>query len=821
MVDPTITNTDQYHILIVDDAPESLALLGITLKESGFKVRPASNGRHALKSVAARLPDLILLDVNMSDMDGYEVCRRLKADEKSRHVPVIFISAHGETANKVEGFKAGGIDFITKPFEREEVLARVEIHLRLHELTDKLEQQVDRRTRQLQQEIADRKRTEEILREKDYIIESASSVIATCDLDGTMTYVNPAFLKTWGFESVHDIYGRPFWEFWMIDNRLDGIMTALRSNKIWSDEIEAKKKDGTTFHVHLLAAMVFNKAEEPVGLMSTSVDITKRKQVDMFLKMRVTLMQYAASHTLQELLVKTLDEVETVTQSLISFYHFVNPDQKELSLQAWSKRTVSQFCTAKGKGLHYSLDKAGVWVECVHQRRPVTHNDYEALPHRKGMPDGHPQVTRELVVPVFRGEKIVAILGIGNKPIDYTENDIEIATYCADIAWDIAERKLAVDKLRESEARYRSIFENAVEGIFQATPGAKGRFISANPAHARILGYDSPVQLMAEATEIGPRFWIDPNERKAFSEQVAKGAVTGFEVQLRRRDGRLIWVSLNARPVFDLSGKLDYIEGIMLDITDQKRAEEEIRQFNMELEQRVQDRTTELEVANQELEAFAYSVSHDLRAPLRHMDGFVGLLRKNSAKKLDEQGEHYMTTIADAAKRMGALIDDLLSFSRMGRGTIKTKPVDLGVLVREAIKECEPDAHGRSVNWHVTALPRVMGDRAMLRIVFVNLLSNALKFTRSRQQAEIEIGWMTDQQGAAVIFVRDNGVGFEMAYADKLFGVFQRLHRSDEFEGTGIGLANVRRIITRHGGRIWAQGELELGATFYFTLLRA
>jgi light-regulated signal transduction histidine kinase (bacteriophytochrome) len=254
------------------------------------------------------------------------------------------------------------------------------------------------------------------------------------------------------------------------------------------------------------------------------------------------------------------------------------------------------------------------------------------------------------------------------------------------------------------------------------------------------------------------------------------------------------------------------------DITQSKQAEAEIHHLNQELERRVADRTAQLEAANRELEAFAYSVSHDLRAPLRHIDGFLVLLQQRTAATLDAQSQHYMQTIASAAQRMGVLIDDLLSFSRMGRHDLARQPVDLNSLVHEVIAELAPEAAARPLQWHIADLPVVTGDRAMLRVVLVNLLSNALKFTRSRSPADIDIGYEAGSETELIFFIRDNGVGFDMAYADKLYGVFQRLHRTEEFEGTGIGLANVRRIIHRHGGRTWAEGEVDRGATFYFSL---
>jgi signal transduction histidine kinase len=235
------------------------------------------------------------------------------------------------------------------------------------------------------------------------------------------------------------------------------------------------------------------------------------------------------------------------------------------------------------------------------------------------------------------------------------------------------------------------------------------------------------------------------------------------------------------------------------------------------LEDRVRQRTAELQAMNHELESFSYSVSHDLRAPLRHVTGFAGLLSQHAGGALDDTGRRYLKTIIDAASRMGRLIDDLLAFSRMGRASLTLREVDLGQLVREATSEIAPELAGRQVELEVGPLPQVYADPALIRPVLVNLLSNAVKYTATRAVARIDVG-AHESDGEVVVHVRDNGVGFEMQYAHKLFSLFQRLHHADEFEGTGVGLANVRRIVLRHGGRTWAEGQPGVGATFYFSL---
>jgi len=286
------------------------------------------------------------------------------------------------------------------------------------------------------------------------------------------------------------------------------------------------------------------------------------------------------------------------------------------------------------------------------------------------------------------------------------------------------------------------------------------------------------------------------------------------ELQKTKADGSRVVVASRWSLRRDDQGRAAAILETNNDISDRKRREDEICQLNDELGKR----TAALEASNKELEAFAYSISHDLRAPVRHIAGYTELLQKHASSILDEKSHRYIITILESAKRMGTLIDDLLAFSKIGRAEARETTVSLEELVKEVLGEVQPETDGRNIDWKIGALPDLYGDRSMLRLALINFISNAVKFTRTRSQAEIEIGCLEKDKDGPIVFIKDNGVGFDMKYANKLFGVFQRLHPTEAFEGTGIGLATVQRIIHRHGGRVWAEGLEDRGATFFFSI---
>ena len=340
-----------------------------------------------------------------------------------------------------------------------------------------------------------------------------------------------------------------------------------------------------------------------------------------------------------------------------------------------------------------------------------------------------------------------------------------------------------------------------------------------NPAAERTFGWGRDEVTGREPFET----FIAPDRRsivEGLFERLRAGEYIHASGESLRKDGTRVQLEWVNTPLHREDGTFIGMMSMAQDVTERVRAEDAIRKLNAELEDRVKRRTEQLEEANKELEAFSYSVSHDLRAPLRHIDGFARRLELDLSEA-PASALRDLSIIRGAAKRMGELIDDLLTLSRNSRTPVSVRRVELGALAREIAGQAPPDLGAHEIRWRIGELPAVLADPSLLRIVLQNLISNAIKYTRKRAVAEIEIGALLNSQGETVVYIRDNGVGFDMRYSSKLFGVFQRLHREEEFEGTGIGLAMVRRILHRHGARIWGEGEPDRGATFSFTVTLA
>ena len=453
----------------------------------------------------------------------------------------------------------------------------------------------------------------------------------------------------------------------------------------------------------------------------------------------------------------------------------------------------------------------------IRKHSEITSNfqeEYSAMPDESS---SYEALTRELAE---RTEKevrtqrqialLTAIINLFRETL-ICETEEEVARVCLSIS----------EKLTGS--RYGFIGELSPEGLFDTTTlsDAGWNACGVPREEALVLLKRMPNRGINRIGLREGKSWII-NDTTAHPESVPKPAghpdITSFMgvpmKYLGGITGMIAVAGKKAGYTIDDQQDLEALSVALVEVLNRRRAEKQINELNEELKRQI----LQAESANKELEAFSYSVSHDLRAPLRHISGYLDLLSGESLERLDENSRHYLQVIADAAQRMGTLIDDLLAFSRMGRAELMRTQVDFNTLVREVVQEIAAEEKERKIEWDIRPLPTVSGDMAMLRQVIVNLVSNAVKFTRSRPEARIEIGAVVDDPHELLMYVRDNGVGFNMKYANKLFGLFQRLHDPQQFEGTGVGLANVQRIVHRHGGRVWAESAPGEGAVFWFSL---
>jgi PAS domain S-box-containing protein len=502
---------------------------------------------------------------------------------------------------------------------------------------------------------------------------------------------------------------------------------------------------------------------------------------------------------------------------------------------ATSRRAADHSCPP---GEVFKIERGGVYMDLIQGRRSIRLSDDELVHHPAwwGLPEGHAPLHGLLGATLIGHDGLPSGLIMVSVPAhgEYTAEDeailVQLAALASIALQHIEAHEEVERRATEAEEAHRTqaaLLDGMTEGLIIADP--QGNILTINPAGLKILGFERledalgfdrddarPVQL----TDLDGRPL--PPERWPLARARAGEAFTGYEVMLRRIDttGYESILNYGGTPVRDAGGRLALAIATFRDVTAQKRNERSLQEATQELGRLLAETNAaaeQLAAANKELDAFGYSVSHDLRAPLRAIDGFSAALLDDHAEQLDDEGQRYLRLVRENAQQMGHLIDDLLAFSRLGRQALKRQRLALGDVIGRAWRDLQPEWAGREVELRLAEFPQVEADPSLLRQVYFNLLSNALKFSRDRSPAIIEAGWRVEA-GERIFFVRDNGAGFNMRYVDKLFGVFQRLHRAEDFPGTGVGLAIVQRIIQRHGGRVWAEGEVDLGATFSFTL---
>jgi PAS domain S-box-containing protein len=619
--------------------------------------------------------------------------------------------------------------------------------------------------------------------------------------DGLIVEINQTELKWLGY-TREEVVGKLHFQSLLGETdrkNFFGQLPKLRAGGNSRDvEFEIRRKDGSCFHALLNAVPELDEQGQFLRTRTSMVDITARKEAEEALQTSRQFLHSVADNT--------LDRIAYWDSDLrLRFANHV-------------------FCMRYGK----SMDE----LMGVHQPDLLGEQQFEVLlPHIKAVLQGDTRVFEASYVdtsgelrhgltsflPDLRQGRVV---GFFVRVTDITERrriEDQLRMANEDLEGRIRQRGA---ELYDSEERFR-LMVDGVRDYCIYFMDVDGRISNWTISVQRLKGYTREEAQGRHFSSFAKEQDLSPQSADHLLRIARARGQSEWRGWRQRKDGTRLWAHTIITALRDQRGELRGFSHIMHDMTEIKRAEDLQLNLKAELEQRVRDRTLELEVANQDLESFSYSVSHDLRSPLRHIAGYIGLLRNHfPPEAIDETAEKYLATITSAAQTMSQLIDGLLAFSRLGRASVQTGVVGFQSLVASLHNMMQNTAGERQIEWTIADLPAVLGDAVLLREVWLNLLDNAVKYTRLAPQAHIEVGWRDDGGDSQTFFVRDNGVGFDTKYASKLFGVFQRLHNAKNFEGTGIGLALARRIVERHGGRMWAESQPGLGSTFFFSLPR-
>jgi PAS domain S-box-containing protein len=653
-------------------------------------------------------------------------------------------------------------------------------------------------------DITERKRVEEARERLAAVVESSDDAIISKTLEGTILAWNRGAEKLFGYSSSEAV-GKPMLMLLppeRANEEFDILSHIRRGESVDHLETVRVRKDGKQIDISATISPMKDSSGVIVGASKIARDITDRKRAEDALRESEERFQAMANGIQQLAWMAEADG--SIFWYNRRWYEYTGTTLKQM--QGWGWQTVHDPSVLP--------DVLKGWKESIASGKPF---DME-VPLRGE--DGGFRVFLTRVMPVTDSNgRVVRWFGTNTDISEHKQVEERLARLLAEVALQADDLAHSRQELESQAIMLRSVLDSMAEGLVAADE--QGKFILWNTAAKKIIGLGPANMPSQDWSKHYGLFMADmvtpfPPEQDPLARAVRgeAGAAVMFVRNPEPAEG--VWVEAIANPLRNKDGVVHGGVVAFRDITQRGSDEREIRKLNDELEEKVVKRTAQLEAANEELEAFTYSVSHDLRAPLRHISGFAGILVEEHAPALAPEARQYLQRIQDGTQKMGRLVDELLNLARVGRQSVNLQVAGLNSIVDEVVSMLQPEIEGRQVEWRIARLPFVECDPTLMKLVFQNLISNALKYSRPRAHAVIEIG-QTDGTPPA-IFVRDNGVGFSMKYADKLFGVFQRLHRSEDFEGTGVGLATLQRIVKKHGGQVWAEAELDKGATFFSPL---
>ncbi len=677
-------------------------------------------------------------------------------------------------------------------------------------------------------DLCEQKRAQEVREHLAAVVDSSDDAIISEDLNGSINGWNHGAEKIFGYTAAEAL-GKAMGLVFPPERASEeaDILGQIRQGKsVERFETVRVRKDGTRIDVSVTISPIRDSSGAIVGASKVARDITERKRAQDALKKSLAdseaaLQQLAEQKFAldQHAIVAITDIQGTITYVNDKFCAISRYSEEELIGQNHRILNSGHHSKEFFREMYHSIANGKVWHGEIKNRAQdgsIYWVDTTIVPFLGE--DGKPQQYIAIRADITERKRASEVLAA---------QALELSRYAEDLS-------TSQEALQIQTLMLQSVLNSMSEGL--VVTDESGKFTLWNPAAEKILGLgstDLPGQEWARHYGLFLPDTVTPFPTNQIPLlRAIRGEVSTTEMFVRNSKlGEGNWIEVSAGPLKDKDGAVRGGVAAFRDTTQRRADEREIRKLNDELEQRVIERTAQLEAANNELEAFSYSVSHDLRAPLRHIGGFSKMLVEEFGSTLDPTAQHYLDRIQSGTQKMGLLVDELLNLARVGRQPLNRHLTQLNSIVTEVITILQPESEGRQVEWVIADLPATECDPVLVRQVFQNLLANALKFTRSRVGVDANAGAETPaptravievshkgEDGRTVFIVRDNGVGFNMKYVDKLFGVFQRLHRAEEFEGTGIGLATVQRIVQKHGGRVWAEAEVDKGAVFYFTL---